>query len=214
MKINHLGIIPDGNRRWAKQNNITITEVYGVFAEKIVTLTDFLQKSKLNALTIYLASKENLTRTAEEVKPVVDALLKIFPQILKIAMQNNYCVKFPGIYNVDNKELVDAVNDIQEKTQSNGGKRLFLLTGYNPIDEINRSKNLYNPLEISDLEVDIPLELVIRTGGKPVRLSNFLPLQCGYANIEVFDKYFIDLSEEDIFQTIKSYESVTPRYGK
>ena len=86
--------------------------------------------------------------------------------------------------------------------------------GYNPLDEINRSKNLYNPLEISDLEVDLPLELVIRTGGKPVRLSNFLPLQCGYANIEVFDKFFIDLTEEDILQTIKNYESVTPNYGK
>ena len=214
MKINHLGIIPDGNRRWAKQNNITLNEVYGIFADKIVKLTEFLLKSELNALTVYLASKENLTRTDEEVEPVVDALLKVFPQVLKIALQNNYRVTFPGIYNVNNKELVDAVNDIEQKTKDNGGKKLYLLTGYNPFDEINRSKNLYNPLSISDLEVDMPLELVIRTGGKPVRLSNFLPLQCGYANIEVFDKFFIDLTEEDILQTISSYEAVTPNYGK
>jgi undecaprenyl diphosphate synthase len=214
VKINHLGIIPDGNRRWAKQNNITLFEVYDVFANKIVKLTEFLQKSELNALTIYLASKENLTRTDEEVKPVVDALLRVLPNILQTAMQNDYRVTFPGIYNVNHKTLVDTINDVQEKTKNNGGKKLYLLTGYNPIDEINRSRNLYNPLKISDLEVDLPLELVIRTGGKPVRLSNFLPLQCGYANIEVFDKFFIDLTEEDILQTVRSYEAVTPNYGK
>ena len=214
MKINHLGIIPDGNRRWAKQNNITLNEVYGIFAEKIVKLTEFLQKSELNALTVYLASKENLTRTNEEVEPVVDALLKVLPNVLQIALHNNYRVTFPGIYNVSHKALVDTIKDIEQKTKNNDGKKLYLLTGYNPFDEINRSKNLYNPLTISDLEVDMPLELVIRTGGKPVRLSNFLPLQCGYANIEVFDKYFIDLTDEDILQTISSYEIVTPNYGK
>lgn len=214
MKINHLGIIPDGNRRWAKQNNITLEEVYGIFASKIVDLAYLLQNSNLNALTIYLASKENLNRKPEEVKPVIDALIKVLPDILQISINNNYRVNFPGSYNVDHKQLTDFTNDIEQKTKNNGGKRLYLLMGYNPLDEINRSKNLYNPLEISDLEVDLPLELVIRTGGKPVRLSNFLPLQCGYANIEVFDKFFIDLTEEDILQTIKNYESVTPNYGK
>ena len=214
MKINHLGIIPDGNRRWAKQNNITLEEVYGIFANKIVDLAYLLQNSNLNALTIYLASKENLNRKPEEVKPVIDALIKALPNILQISLNNNYRINFPGSYNVNHKQLTDFTNDIEQKTKKNGGKRLYLLMGYNPLDEINRSKNLYNPLEISDLEVDLPLELVIRTGGKPVRLSNFLPLQCGYANIEVFDKFFIDLTEEDILQTIKNYESVTPNYGK
>ncbi len=214
MKINHLGIIPDGNRRWAKQNNITLEEVYGIFASKIVDLAYLLQNSNLNALTIYLASKENLNRKPEEVKPVIDALIKALPNILQISLNNNYRINFPGSYNVNHKQLTDFTNYIEQKTKNHGGKRLYLLMGYNPLDEINRSKNLYNPLEISDLEVDLPLELVIRTGGKPVRLSNFLPLQCGYANIEVFDKFFIDLTEEDILQTIKNYESVTPNYGK
>ena len=214
MKINHLGIIPDGNRRWAKQNNITLEEVYGIFANKIVDLARFLQDSDLNALTVYLASKENLQRKADEITPVIDALIVVLPQILQIATANGYQVKFPGKYNVNHKQLTDITNDIEQKTKNNGGKKLYLLMGYNPLDEINRSKNLYNPLKISDLEVDLPLELVIRTGGKPVRLSNFLPLQCGYANIEVFDKFFIDLTEEDIMQTVNSYEKITPNYGK
>ncbi len=214
MKINHLGIIPDGNRRWAKRNNITLEEVYGIFANKIVDLVRFLQNSKLNALTVYLASKENLNRKPEEVKPVIDALIIVLPQILQIATANGYQVKFPGSYNVDHKQLITITADIEQKTKNNSGKKLYLLMGYNPLDEINRSKNLYNPLKISDLEVDLPLELVIRTGGKPVRLSNFLPLQCGYANIEVFDKFFIDLSEEDILQTVNDYEKITPNYGK
>ena len=123
MKINHLGIIPDGNRRWAKQNNITLNEVYGIFAEKIVKLTEFLQKSELNALTVYLASKENLTRTDEEVEPVVDALLKVLPNVLQIALHNNYRVTFPGIYNVNHKALVDTIKDIEQKTKNNGGKK-------------------------------------------------------------------------------------------
>lgn len=215
MKINHLGIIPDGNRRWAKANGVSLESVYQIFANKIVNIVKLLKKLDLNELSIYIASRENLTRKPEEIEPVVNAFVSVLPQIKQFAEENNVKVKFIGLYNVTQEKLLAIAMDIQNTTQNNTGKVINMLVGYNPYDEIEKSiRPGDTQITVEDLEVNTYVDLVIRTGGKPVRLSNFLPLQCGYANVEVFDKYFIDLSEENIIETIKSYESISPRYGK
>ena len=215
MKINHLGIIPDGNRRWAKANGVSLESVYQIFANKIVNIVKLLKKLDLNELSIYIASRENLTRKPEEIEPVVNAFVSVLPQIKQFAEENNVKVKFIGLYNVTQEKLLAIAMDIQNATQNNTGKVINMLVGYNPYDEIEKSiRPGDTQITVEDLEVNTYVDLVIRTGGKPVRLSNFLPLQCGYANVEVFDKYFIDLSEENIIETIKSYESISPRYGK
>ena len=215
MKINHLGIIPDGNRRWAKANGVSLESVYQIFANKIVNIVKLLKKLDLNELSIYIASRENLTRKPEEIEPVVNAFVSVLPQIKQFAEENNVKVKFIGLYNVTQEKLLAIAMDIQNATQNNTDKVINMLVGYNPYDEIEKSiRPGDTQITVEDLEVNTYVDLVIRTGGKPVRLSNFLPLQCGYANVEVFDKYFIDLSEENIIETIKSYESISPRYGK
>ncbi|MBQ3571670.1 MAG: undecaprenyl diphosphate synthase family protein [Clostridia bacterium] len=216
MKINHLGIIPDGNRRWAKANNVDLYKTYNIFANRIVEIFEFFQTTQINELTVYIASKENLTRKPTEIDSVVNAFVSSLPAIKDIALKNNCKVKFIGLYNVTHQNLLDCAYDIQNSTQNNTGKVLNMLVGYNPFDEIARSAKAKNSaeLEVSDLEVNSYVDLVIRTAGKPVRISNFLPIQCGYANIEVFDKYFIDLTNEEIASTVHSYEDVSPRYGK
>ncbi|MBR4420861.1 MAG: undecaprenyl diphosphate synthase family protein [Clostridia bacterium] len=215
MKINHLGIIPDGNRRWARANNISLEAVYQIFANKIANIVELLPKLEVKELSVYIASKENLTRKPEEIEPVVNAFVDALPAIKDTAVKYGYKVKFIGLYNVTHKNLLACASDIESATKNNSNKVINMLVGYNPYDELERSFKAGNTaISVENLEVNSYVDLVIRTGGKPVRLSNFLPVQCGYANIEVFDKFFIDLTEEDIFNTIKSYELVSPRYGK
>ena len=75
MKINHLGIIPDGNRRWARANNISLEAVYQIFANKIANIVELLPKLEVKELSVYIASKENLTRKPEEIEPVVNSCI-------------------------------------------------------------------------------------------------------------------------------------------
>lgn len=214
MKIQHLGIIPDGNRRWARSNYSTYSDAYLLFLDRICSVIETANQLGITTLSIYILSKENLSRSFEEVHSVLEVShILLSDRIPKILQRTPIAVRCIGIDNIKDESLIESAKAIQTQTASNRGMTLNLLIGYNPIDEINLALSLNSNFSLSSLQIPTPVDLVIRTAGGPTRLSNFLPLQCGYANIEVLEKNFPDISPNDIENIIRSYECVNPKYG-
>jgi undecaprenyl diphosphate synthase len=111
-------------------------------------------------------------------------------------------------------ELIEAVNTLENATQNHAGGTLNLCIGYHPADEILQALNKAPEPEAfyNYLWVKKPVDLIIRSGGANV-LSNFLPLQSGYARLYFFNDFFNDLKDETIQQTIETYCSEVLKYG-
>lgn len=215
MIIKHLGIIPDGNRRWAKQHNITNIEAYHLFTDHICDIILAVSEVNINMLTFYVVSKENLEREPQDVFDVFQAvnfmISKKLPPIIDKLNAQIHCV---GIDAIENEELKSTAKDIEFRTKSNTGIVINFLIGYNPLDEINSAFMNHSVVCISTLSVPQCVDLLIRTAGGPTRLSNFLPLQCGYANIEMLEDKFLDVSCNSIISIIKRYKDIQPKYGR
>ena len=215
MIIKHLGIIPDGNRRWARQHNITNLEAYYLFTDHICDIIRAVNEINVDMLTFYVVSKENLKRNEQDVFDVFQAvnsmLLQKIPPIVDNLQAQIHCV---GIDAIDNEELKNTAKTLEASTRSNTGIVINFLIGYNPLDEINNAIINHGIVSIETLSVPQCVDLLIRTAGGPTRLSNFLPLQCGYASIEMLDDKFLDVNCDTIMSIIKRYKDVEPKYGK
>lgn len=214
MTIQHIGLIPDGNRRWAKINNKTIEETYFCASQIITKFVITCAKLHISEISIYLSSKENLTRKVNDIIPVYEVIKTIIKNLLQIAEKYQIIIKCVGLENVTDKSIIEMAEKTENQTKDFNAFTLNLLIGYNPFDEIASVIERGKEVTLENLAVKTPVDLIIRTAGKPIRLSNFLPLQSGYANIEILDKFFIDLTSDDIFNIVEKYKNINPRYGK
>ena len=215
MKIEHLGIIPDGNRRWAKENAVSKRYAYDLFATHICEIILSVGiKNNLGMITFYVISKENLKRDMSDVNDVLDAVKTMLStNIIEVVDKLNARIKCIGTTSIDDEEFKKIVHHIESYSEKNTGIIINFLIGYNPFDEINQLNLNEVELSVSNLSVPKYVDLLVRTAGGPTRLSNFLPLQCGYANIEILENKFLDVDCETIIRLIEKYNNINPNYG-
>lgn len=224
--IRHIAIICDGNGRWANERGLSRSDGHAA-GEK--TLTDICKDiSSLNIpyLTIYGFSTENWSRPEQEVV----ALIKLFTEYLKhycdLAETCNYRFRIIGSHKNLKKELLVAINDLEQKTAINTGLNIQIAFNYGGRDEIVRAcEKLLTQTEIEEnvnlianfesyLDTkDIPdPDIIIRTGGQQ-RLSNFLLWQCAYSELFFIKKYWPDFSRKDLEEILVEYSQRIRKYG-
>ena len=215
MYIKHLGIIPDGNRRWARERQMTYVEAYEKFADHICNIVLYAEKFDFEMITFYIVSKENLERKKSDLDDVMGAVKEMLQhKVYATAEKVDAQIRCIGMENVEDRELVQIARELEKKTQGHHRTVINFLIGYNPFDEVNVALKQNDHISIDVLAVPQYVDLLIRTAGNPTRLSNFLPLQCGYANIETVDEKFLDLTCEQIESIIEKYKNIVPKYGK
>ena len=180
MIIKHLGIIPDGNRRWAREKELSYGDAYICFSNHICDIIRHLTSYPLEMITFYVISKENLGREQSDLADVIDAVKAMLDsKILPLANELDVQIRCIGLDNVEDNELVSVAQNVQSLTSNNHGIIVNFLIGYNPFDEINSVIRQYGSLSLEKMSIPLPVDLLIRSAGYPTRLSNFLPLQCG-----------------------------------
>lgn len=212
----HVGLIPDGGRRWAKQHHISYLEAYQLVMQNVTDFVDKLFNYGSFCLSIYLLSKENLTRPDHELLPVLEAEQQLLEQLLPPVL-TQLAVK---MVHVGRKEYLppsfaQAITKLEQHTASFQQRKLYLLLGYDPHDELSQAYETWDrktPV-LPHLWVQEPLDLVIRTSGEN-RLSNFLPLQSGYAEYIFIDKHSTELSTTEINNCLQEYGKRQRRFGK
>lgn len=221
--INHIAIIPDGNRRWATKNNIKLIDTYISSCDLIFEISSHLFKEidSLNTLSLFFVSSENLkSRTKYELDSLFSAGNYFIEKYSPLIQNYDIGLKWIGINNhkpedVNSPEfgnfLINAINCQNSIDQTS--RTLNILVGYEVEKDINTALKNSSEFSIKNLEVKSKIDLIIRTGGYK-RLSGFLPLNCLYSDFEFTPKLFPEVTTEDIFTSITNYRLVHKNFGK
>ena len=217
----HVGIIPDGMRRWSKENNISLVESYLTSLENIDNIISYFFSNEVKILSIYSLSSDNLQRDESEIDSIIYAETlyfdKFLPEICK-----KWNSKFVAVGNIDditNQKFKNSIIKLQELTKEYSERKMYALINYDPLDDITiLSKNINNNKQeninfFDLLKVKEPVDLLIRTG-KVKRTSNFLPVHIGYAELRFIDKLFIDTEIDDFKNVYENFSNENRKYGK
>ncbi len=225
MKINlptHVGIIMDGNRRWAKNKNLPSKEGHKQGVEALEKVVRAAAKIGVRFLTVYALSAENIKeRQKSEIKDLFSLIKFGFVTKLPVLKKESVTVNFFG----ELETLPLAVKKILKAAEKNlaDGKRLQLniAINYSGRDEIiNALKKLKESQDLNEQDFNNLLyskglpdpDLIIRTGGQ-MRLSNFLLWQSAYSELYFSQKLWPDFSEADFLAAIKDYQIRKRNFG-
>lgn len=225
---NHVGIIVDGNGRWATQKGKKRSEGHLAGSKNLDNLCQYIFDKGVKILSLYVFSTENFKRSDEEVNYLMDLFIKKFKNDFKIFNKKDIRIVFSGRREPLRQEILDIIDDITYKTKDNKSGILNFCLNYGShaeiIDAVKKINKdiINNKLVIDELNDDIfknylynnlpDVDLLIRTGGE-VRLSNFMLWQCAYAELYFTDILFPDFNEAELEKALNSYSKRDRRYG-
>ena len=220
----HVGIIMDGNGRWAKKRGLPRTAGHSSGAKTFQKIARYCNKIGIKYLTVYAFSTENWKRPKDE----VDAIMKLLHDYLVDSVNfkdENIKVKFLGDLTMLDDELNRLIKKAEDDSKEATGLNLNIALNYGGRDEIirtvrkmaERGDNLAELTEsmLSDnlYTAGMPdTDLIIRPSGE-YRLSNFLIWQSAYAEYWFTDRLWPDFSEKDIDEAISAFSKRDRRYG-
>ncbi len=225
----HIGIIMDGNGRWAKKRALPRSMGHSAGAQTFRKITRYCSDIGIKYLTVYAFSTENWRRPQEE----VDALMKLFEEYLNEALNDfkddTIVVKFLGDRTVFSPKLQALINENEEESKDREGMVLNIAMNYGGRDElVTATKKIAEKVANGELSVDdINTQLIsdsIYTAGQPdpdliirpsgeFRISNFLLWQSAYAEYYISDKLWPDFSTDDLDKAIAEFSTRNRRYG-
>ncbi|MCL4350371.1 MAG: polyprenyl diphosphate synthase [Candidatus Thermoplasmatota archaeon] len=228
----HIGIITDGNRRYAREHGIDPNSGHVRGKDKLEEVLEWSMEIGTKIITVYGFSTENFQRDPGE----VDFLLNLINDSLRNLMKDNRVVKnrikvkVIGKLNVLPPKLVDTISELEKFTNSYENFRLNIAVGYGGreeiMDAIRKISRDYSEGKISmeDITQDkfreylydgtLPdPELILRTSGEE-RISNFLLWQSAYSELYFSDVYWPALKKTDFLKAIRAYQLRQRRYGK
>ena len=229
-KLEHLAIIMDGNRRWAKEKSMMTTMGHKKGADVLVDTAKYCNEIGLKYLTVYAFSTENWKRTEEEVGYLMGLLGVYLDKFLKELDMENIKINFIGNIDVIDSSLSTRIKNLEEKTANNTGLNLMIAFNYGGRDEIVRAcrniaeKVKNNELNVDDIDENLfsnhlytsgkkDPDLVVRTSGE-MRTSNFLPWQITYSEFLPLDKYWPDFTKDDVDFCVEEFSKRKIRKGK
>lgn len=224
--LKHIAIIMDGNRRWAKEKHLPSAMGHQKGVDSLRSTMRLFDKFGIKYLTVYAFSTENWNRKKEEVEFLMGLLAKTLLNELDEMHSENVKIKFLGDISKLGKNLIEIVQNAENKTKNNTGVNLNIAFNYGSRDEITNAvksivKEGIKPEDITEETItshlytkDIPdPDLLIRTGGEK-RISNYLLWQLAYSEIYVTDKHWPDFDEEELAKAIFEFENRNRRFGK
>lgn len=219
----HLGIILDGNRRWAKERNLPVFEGHRIGLETAKKIIRYAKETGVKVLTLFVFSSENWKRPKIE----VNYLMKLLGQALsgnntKEFDKQGIRVRVIGQRERLSKDLQEKIKETEELTKNNKGMTLNFALSYGGRAEIVEAikqiiKSKIKPDEITEKTISqnlwtSDLDLIIRTG-KEQRISNFLIWQAAYSELYFFPKYWPDFGEKDLDNAFIDYNNRQRRFG-
>ena len=218
---NHIGIIMDGNRRWAKEKNKKTIEGHLAGANRIISLAKYIFDKGVKYLSIYAFSTENFNRSAEEVSYLMGLIIKFFNERVHELHDYNIKIVVSGLRDNLSKDVLKCIDNVVELTKNNTGGVLNVCLNYGGRREIVDAVNKIKEANITVTEDnfgkylynDLPdLDFVIRTSGEE-RISNFMLWQISYAEFYFPKVYFPDFDEKEFDEALEIYNNRNRRFG-
>lgn len=222
----HIAIIMDGNRRWAKQHGKPIFFGHKKGFQVLKKIGNYCLGKGVKFLTVFAFSTENWNRPRKE----VDFLVKLFEDVLRNEIQElhdkNICIRFIGRIERFSKTIQKLISHAVELTKNNTKGVLNIAVNYGGRAEIlDAVRNIMGmklaPAQINEDIINRHLytqgepdpDFIIRTSGE-LRLSGFLPWQSVYSELIFIKKHWPDFTEKDLDEAIEEYYRRQRRFGK
>ena len=224
---NSIGIIMDGNRRWAKAKGLPTKAGHHAGADAVRNVCKAANELGIKYLTLYAFSTENWKRDEDEVKEIMNLIRQFLDECTEKLGEENNRVTFIG----DKSRLADDIREkmlmLEKETLSNDGLTVAIAVNYGGRDEITRTiKNMISEGvtadEITEEKISSMLdtgvrnipdpELIIRTSGE-LRTSNFLVWQGAYSEFYFTDLNWPDFDKDELKKAIDSFMNRNRRFG-
>ena len=219
---NHVGIILDGNGRWAKARGLKRTAGHLAGYENLLKLSKYVLTRGTKYLSVFAFSTENFNRPQEEVDYLMDLFIKGFNRDRGYFNKENIKVVFSGRRDRLSDKVLAAMDQMMDETKDNTLGTLNICLNYGGraeiVDAVNKIINS-NEKDITEetfkkyLYNDLPdIDFMIRTSGE-VRISNFMLWQLSYAELYFPECYFPDFNESEYDKAIEEFTKRDRRFG-
>ncbi len=225
----HIGIIMDGNGRWAKKRMLPRSAGHSAGAKVFRTIARYCSDIGIKYLTVYAFSTENWRRPQQE----IDALMKLFKEYLNEALRDfqddSIVVKFIGDKSGFSDEIRALMEETEDGSKDRDGMVLNIAMNYGSRDEIVRAvKKISQGVKKGEIDIDSINEdlvndnlytagqpdpdLIIRPSGE-YRISNFMLWQSAYTEFVIMNKLWPDFTKEDLDEAIDIFNNRNRRFG-
>jgi undecaprenyl diphosphate synthase len=227
----HLGVIMDGNRRWAKRHGLrSLINGHEEGARKFIDVCTWCIDAGVPHLSVYAFSTENWNRAREEVDALMRLVKSLFLDQISLCVEKNIRVRIVGNRSRIPADVLAAIDSAEARTAGNTALTVQIALSYGGRDEILRAaQSLCRDVAEGRLDTGAvdetafaarldtagapDIDMVIRTGGQR-RLSNFFPWQTVYAEMFFLDALWPDFSREMFMDALEHYKNITINLGK
>lgn len=225
---NHLGIIVDGNGRWAKARGKIRSLGHKAGFERLETIVKYAASKGVKYISLFVFSTENFKRSKDEVDYLMNLFTHNFRKMVKKFNKENIKVVFSGRREPLKDEVYEGMQEMTESTKNNTGTVVNFCLNYGGHAEIvDATKKIAQEVKEGKLNIedindevfnkhlyhDFPqLDFLIRTSGE-VRVSNFMLWQMAYAEMYFPTTYFPDFDESCFDDAILAYNKRDRRFG-
>jgi len=221
----HLGIIIDGNRRWAKERGLPVFEGHRKGAEVVKKVIKWVKDREIKILTLFVFSTENWKRSKTEANYLMNLLKRALlnKKLIQEINKNRIKLRVIGQKEKLSSSLQKTIEKVEESTKNNNKMIVNFALSYGGRAEIvetikNIIKKKIPPEKITEDVVSqnlwtSDLDLLIRTG-KEQRISNFLIWQAAFSELYFCKKYWPDFTEKDLDVALQDYNQRQRRFGK
>ena len=224
----HVAIILDGNRRWAKEKGLPTLNGHKKGMDNICDLVPYIINKGVKYLSVFAFSTENWKRDKEEVDYLMDLFVNMFEKECNKLHKENIKIVVSGRKELLRKDVQEAIKVIEEKTKDNTNGVFNVCMAYGGQQEIvDATKKLIKDAKDGKLnEDDIdehllykymyndlpPIDFMIRTSGEE-RISNFMMYELSYAELYFVNTYFPDFNKDKFEEAIVEYNKRNRRFG-
>ena len=222
---NHVAIIMDGNRRWAKEKGKSPSMGHLEGSKTLEKTGMYIFSTGVKYLSVFAFSTENFKREEEEVTYLMDLIIKGFKSTCSKFVKHGIRVVISGRKDNLRKDVLDTISEIEEQTKNGMVGTFNICFNYGGQAEIEDACKKI-AIDYKDGKVDLanldfnsylyqdlpPIDLMIRTSGE-VRISNFMLYQLAYSELYFTDVYFPDFDEKEYDLAIDEYNKRKRRFG-
>ena len=225
---NHVAIILDGNRRWAKKRGMKPQEGHYRGFTNLENLADYVFSKGVKVLSVYAFSTENFSRAKDEVDYLMDLFAVAFKKYFERQNKKNVRIVFSGRREPLPEKVLKMIDEVTEKTKNNTGPIFNICVNYGGRPEIvDTTKKICEMVKNGEISIDdideelftknlyqdLPaIDLMIRTSGE-IRLSNFLLWQNAYAEFYFPEVEFPGFDEKEFDKALEVFDKRNRRFG-
>ena len=225
---NHVGIIMDGNGRWAERRGLSRSAGHKEGAETLKKICLYAESLGVKYLSIYAFSTENFKRSKAEVDFLMNLFIEKFTKEFQEIIDHEVKVVFSGRRSPLSKKVLDAMDQLTRRTENNTSLVLNICLNYGGqieiLDMVKKISEqvLNHKISLDDITLDIvsshlyqdlpPLDFIIRTSGE-LRLSNFMLYQASYAELYFPKTLFPDFLENEFMEAIVEFNKRIRKFG-